>query len=136
PGRHQHPHGGVDDEGGDVVEPRGREPPRRHRPGEPDPDPHQLHGGPGRGRSRVPGEAPPCLPQQVTPDPVPVRALSSPGMETIVVERDAGIVTVTLNRPEKRNAINQTMWDELLQTFEAVRRRPEDRVLVLTGAGG
>src|SRR5207249_5929108 len=66
----------------------------------------------------------------------PVRALSSPGMETIVVERDAGIVTVTLNRPEKKNAIDQAMWDELLQTFEAVRRRTEDRVLVLTGAGG
>src|SRR5438552_9961309 len=62
--------------------------------------------------------------------------LTSPGMETIVVERDAGVVTVTLNRPEKRNAINETMWAELLETFEAVRRRPEDRVLVLTGTGG
>jgi 2-(1,2-epoxy-1,2-dihydrophenyl)acetyl-CoA isomerase len=57
-------------------------------------------------------------------------------METITVERDAGVVTVTLNRPEKRNAINSTMWDELLETFEAVAVSQEDRVLVITGAGG
>jgi 2-(1,2-epoxy-1,2-dihydrophenyl)acetyl-CoA isomerase len=32
-------------------------------------------------------------------------------METILVERDGGIVTVTLNRPEKKNAANALMWD-------------------------
>jgi 2-(1,2-epoxy-1,2-dihydrophenyl)acetyl-CoA isomerase len=46
-------------------------------------------------------------------------------METILVERDAGVVTVTLNRPEKRNAINTQMWLELrdaLREMEANRR--------------
>src|SRR5436190_3129543 len=57
-------------------------------------------------------------------------------METIVVERSEGIVTVTLNRPERKNAINGTMWDELLETFAEVTDRPEDRVMVITGAGG
>lgn len=57
-------------------------------------------------------------------------------METIVVERDNGIVTVTLNRPEKKNAINDVMWDELLPTFEEVADNTDDRVLVITGAGG
>src|SRR2546423_7364991 len=57
-------------------------------------------------------------------------------METIVVERAEGIVTVTLNRPAKKNAINGTMWDELLATFQEVGDRPDDRVLVITGAGG
>jgi enoyl-CoA hydratase/carnithine racemase len=58
-------------------------------------------------------------------------------METIEVERsDEGVVTVTLNRPEKKNAIDATMWDELLATFREVTKREEDRVLVLTGAGG
>ena len=57
-------------------------------------------------------------------------------METIVVDRSEGIVTVTLNRPERKNAINGTMWDELLETFAEVTDRPEDRVMVITGAGG
>ena len=57
-------------------------------------------------------------------------------METLLVTRDAGVVTVTLNRPEKRNAINGAMWVELRQTFEEVAQRSEDRVLVITGAGG
>lgn len=57
-------------------------------------------------------------------------------METLLVERDAGIVTLTLNRPEKKNAANDTMWDELLAVFDEVARTPTDRVLVVTGAGG
>src|SRR6187401_1083982 len=56
-------------------------------------------------------------------------------METLIVERDGGIVTVTLNRPEKKNAANAQMWDELRDTFAAVALNPEDRVLVITGAG-
>jgi enoyl-CoA hydratase/carnithine racemase len=59
-------------------------------------------------------------------------------METILVERggdgDDGVVTVTLNRPEKRNAINEQMSLELLETFREITVRPDDRVLVLTGA--
>ena len=57
-------------------------------------------------------------------------------METILVERSGGVVTITLNRPEKKNAINARMWDELLETFLAVADNLEDRVLVITGAGG
>jgi 2-(1,2-epoxy-1,2-dihydrophenyl)acetyl-CoA isomerase len=57
-------------------------------------------------------------------------------MQTIVVARAAGVVTVTMNRPEKKNAINSVMWRELLDTFADVAERPEDRVMVLTGAGG
>ena len=43
-------------------------------------------------------------------------------METLQVERDGGIVTVTLNRPEKRNAIDATMWDELARIWRASRQ--------------
>jgi 2-(1,2-epoxy-1,2-dihydrophenyl)acetyl-CoA isomerase len=59
-------------------------------------------------------------------------------METIEVTRaEGGIVTVTLNRPEKKNAITGQMWDELLQTFHDIAGRTGyDRVVVLTGAGG
>jgi enoyl-CoA hydratase/carnithine racemase len=57
-------------------------------------------------------------------------------LETLIVDRRAdGVVTVTLNRPEKKNAINATMWNELLETFAEVGESTTDRVLVLTGAG-
>jgi 2-(1,2-epoxy-1,2-dihydrophenyl)acetyl-CoA isomerase len=56
--------------------------------------------------------------------------------ETLLVDRADGIVTVTLNRPERKNAANGTMWDELLAVFREIAGRADDRVLVLTGAGG
>jgi 2-(1,2-epoxy-1,2-dihydrophenyl)acetyl-CoA isomerase len=57
-------------------------------------------------------------------------------VETLLVERADGVMTVTLNRPEKKNAINGTMWTELLTTFEDAATDPAVRVVVLTGAGG
>jgi enoyl-CoA hydratase/carnithine racemase len=57
-------------------------------------------------------------------------------LETLLVDRADGIVTVTMNRPEKKNAANAVMWDELLATFREIAANPDDRVMVLTGAGG
>ncbi|MEY2554598.1 MAG: hypothetical protein QOC57_2458 [Ilumatobacteraceae bacterium] len=57
-------------------------------------------------------------------------------METIEVTRSSGIVTVTLNRPAKKNAANSQMWGELLETFGDIGSSGRDRVMVLTGAGG
>jgi enoyl-CoA hydratase/carnithine racemase len=58
-------------------------------------------------------------------------------METIAIERSGGIVTVTLDRPAKRNAINPRMWSELLATFRQLADNAHgDRVVVITGAGG
>jgi enoyl-CoA hydratase/carnithine racemase len=57
-------------------------------------------------------------------------------METIEVTRaDGGIVTVTLNRPEKKNAINDLMWGELLAALREIAGS-DDRVVIVTGAGG
>ncbi len=56
-------------------------------------------------------------------------------LKTLIVERDAGVVTVTMNRPERKNAATGTMWRELLATFEDAAADRGDRVLVLTGAG-
>lgn len=56
-------------------------------------------------------------------------------METLIVERADGVVWVTLNRPEKKNAINGRMWRELIECFDDVSDRRDDRVVVLTGAG-
>jgi enoyl-CoA hydratase/carnithine racemase len=58
-------------------------------------------------------------------------------METVLVDRsDDGVVTLTLNRPEKKNAMNGVMFRELREVFEEVADRTADRVLVITGAGG
>lgn len=52
-------------------------------------------------------------------------------------ELDQGaIATVTLNRPEKRNAIGPEMTNELLYALEHAMGDPEVRVVLLTGAGG
>jgi 2-(1,2-epoxy-1,2-dihydrophenyl)acetyl-CoA isomerase len=57
-------------------------------------------------------------------------------METLIVERKDGVVTVTMNRPERKNAANGVMLNELKEVFAEVEDRPDDRVMVLTGAGG
>jgi 2-(1,2-epoxy-1,2-dihydrophenyl)acetyl-CoA isomerase len=57
-------------------------------------------------------------------------------VETIDVQRNDGIVTITLNRPQKKNAINGVMWNELLATFREIALDGAVRAVVLTGAGG
>ena len=56
-------------------------------------------------------------------------------METLNVEREAGVVTVTLQRPAKKNAISHAMWTELPEVFAEVAANRDDRVLVITGSG-
>jgi len=51
------------------------------------------------------------------------------------VERRGDVEHVTLNRPERLNALNQPLTDALFAYFEAMRRQAEVRVIVLTGAG-
>ncbi|OHV36622.1 MULTISPECIES: crotonase/enoyl-CoA hydratase family protein [Pseudofrankia] len=63
--------------------------------------------------------------------------MSEPGTEPVVlVEADGPVLTVTLNRPEKRNATNAEV---LCRLYDAWRRLDEDdtlRVAILTGRGG
>ena len=57
-------------------------------------------------------------------------------MDTLIVDRAPnGVVTLTLNRPAKKNAMNMAMFNELLAVFREVNDAPADRVLVVTGAG-
>lgn len=57
-------------------------------------------------------------------------------MDGLRIERADGIVTVTIDRPEKRNAIDGWMFDGLRELFVEVASNDADRVVVLTGAGG
>jgi enoyl-CoA hydratase len=55
--------------------------------------------------------------------------------QTILYEKSAGIAKVTLNRPDKLNALNSTVYNELYDAFVAAENDPGVRVLVITGAG-
>ena len=56
--------------------------------------------------------------------------------DATIVERDGGLVVVTFNRPQKKNALNTANWHDLDQVLGEVETDPADRALVLTGAGG
>jgi enoyl-CoA hydratase/carnithine racemase len=59
-------------------------------------------------------------------------------METLKVEPDAelaGLTTITLNRPDKLNAINSRMHAELQEVCAALRKDTRTRVVIFTGAG-
>lgn len=55
--------------------------------------------------------------------------------QTILYEKKDRIARITLNRPEKLNAINQTMINELEQAVVEANADPEVRVIILKGAG-
>jgi enoyl-CoA hydratase/carnithine racemase len=55
--------------------------------------------------------------------------------EQIVVTAEAGIATVTLNRPERYNALGRRIVDELGEALESIEGAGEVRAIVLTGAG-
>ncbi len=56
-------------------------------------------------------------------------------MDGLIVERAGGVVTLTIDRPERKNAINNDMWRGLVEIFDDIATRRDDRVLVITGAG-
>ncbi len=55
--------------------------------------------------------------------------------ETLLTELSDGVMTVTLNRPDKLNAFNQAMSRELIDFFTRVNAMDEVRAIVVTGAG-
>lgn len=56
--------------------------------------------------------------------------------ETIIVETDArGVATVTLNRPDKHNALNADLIAELFDAVEDLASDDKVRIVILTGAG-
>ncbi len=55
--------------------------------------------------------------------------------QVILFEKQGHRANITINRPEKRNALSSQVIVELVQAFEACKADPEVRVVVLTGAG-
>lgn len=56
--------------------------------------------------------------------------------ELILLEREAAIATVVLNRPDKLNALTKPMWQMLGETMRALSADDAVRCIVLRGAGG
>jgi enoyl-CoA hydratase/carnithine racemase len=61
--------------------------------------------------------------------------MSEPSQD-LIVERRGGVMTITLNRPEKKNAVTPQMWAAMAEAFRDAARDPDARVVVVTGAGG
>jgi isohexenylglutaconyl-CoA hydratase len=63
--------------------------------------------------------------------------MNLPDTQTLLLKLDHGVLHVTLNRPESRNALNAAMVTELNATFDAVNQAGsnEVRAVVLRGAG-
>jgi len=59
----------------------------------------------------------------------------SQGFETIILERSGGIATITLNRPERRNAYDPRMRSELIAAFDVTDADDAVRAVIVTGAG-
>jgi trans-feruloyl-CoA hydratase/vanillin synthase len=58
-----------------------------------------------------------------------------PPLATVLVEIDEGIAWVTLNRPDKRNAMSPALNDEMVRVLDALEIDDRVAVVVLTGAG-
>lgn len=57
--------------------------------------------------------------------------------ESLLVSRDdRGVITITLNNPRRKNAIHAVMFRELREVFRTITERPQERVVVITGAEG
>jgi isohexenylglutaconyl-CoA hydratase len=56
--------------------------------------------------------------------------------ETLIVARAGPVMRITLNRPEARNALSQTMVRELAEAFAEAREDAAIRAVVLSGANG
>src|SRR5262249_52183440 len=55
--------------------------------------------------------------------------------ETLLYEKRNGIGYITVNRPEKLNALNQKVMAELSACFQMIHGDPEVKAVILSGAG-
>src|SRR2546427_11513612 len=54
----------------------------------------------------------------------------------VQVEIKAPVATITLNKPERLNALDLEVWEGIREAAEAVDSAPSVRVVILQGAGG
>ncbi len=54
--------------------------------------------------------------------------------KNIIIEKEEGIITVSLNRPDALNALNDSLMDELLQAVDNYEKDDSLRCMILTGS--
>lgn len=62
--------------------------------------------------------------------------MNLPETKSLLLRLDGGVLHLTLNRPDLRNAMNRAMVEEINAVFDAVREAREVRAIVMRGAGG
>jgi enoyl-CoA hydratase len=60
---------------------------------------------------------------------------NTPTLETLAISLDAHVATVRLNRPDKANAMNWAMWQDIRSAMQWADRTPEVRVVIVEGEG-
>ena len=55
--------------------------------------------------------------------------------QTLLVDKKDGVTTITLNRPEKRNAMSPQLHREMYDCLNDLRYDKDTRVIIITGAG-
>ena len=55
--------------------------------------------------------------------------------QTVLYEVQERVATITLNRPERKNAMNQALKDELRECWRRVKADPDIWAAIITGAG-
>lgn len=61
--------------------------------------------------------------------------MTSPEYKEILTTESDGILTVTFNRPDRKNAMNPALYIDLINVLRWAKEKEEVRVVVLTGAG-
>ena len=61
------------------------------------------------------------------------RPADLPGFRTLLLTVDRGVATITLNRPNRRNAVGDGMREELADAYRSCDGDNDVRVIVLTG---
>jgi enoyl-CoA hydratase/carnithine racemase/ketosteroid isomerase-like protein len=82
------------------------------------------------------GLRPPALPGLGTPAPLgDAKTREATAFEQLIYEEDGAVARITLNRPERRNALSMQLTEELVAALELVQRSETVKVLVIGGAG-
>ena len=62
-------------------------------------------------------------------------AATSAALQTVLVGREGVVARITLNRPDKRNALSLELMEELIDTLDTIGADPDARAVVIEGAG-
>lgn len=57
-------------------------------------------------------------------------------VETILLERERGLLTLRLNRPDKKNALTRAMYSRLAEALKQADSDPEINAVLITGSAG